>query len=322
MNEHYEGDEQDQRFIEEYLQNVRALALRSPEAGVTSLETILSDSGTADFDAERFRQLCEQTVERLRARWPEFKGLPFARCLVRRQTSPEDTGGFHSAYGRGFDQFGAVSFCVTLNPSVAPNERLRTLELLRGYIHDSIHAQTFKIFRRVPVDYVEASRPVYRAQYGVNFRRPWGTSYSTRDLTEEVPIQINLNLLMDGATMWLAADALRPEIEGVSEAELTDFERAVIADIDVQWEPRVLWPAAARFYVTVSLPTKAFLTYWGGDDVRDVLYGAMFSGELEPIKQYFDERDGESRAWDRLFKNPVWDQVPASPLGSRLNYRD
>jgi hypothetical protein len=68
-----------------------------------------------------------------------------------------------------------------------------TLDLLRSYAHDCLHHGTFRRYQ------LTLDRQATRIQYGINFRRPDGLTYSAPDPPDATCTR-NLGIIMEGAT--------------------------------------------------------------------------------------------------------------------------
>ena len=96
-----------------------------------------------------------------------------------------------------FSLFGSLCGCPV-------DRTLITLELIRSYVHDTLHYNTYRLFvtlgeeQRVP-----GGSSFYRAQYGINLRLSDGTSFSAKDSVRSRTTR-NLGTIMEGATDHLA----------------------------------------------------------------------------------------------------------------------
>jgi hypothetical protein len=120
--------------------------------------------------------------------------LPLGRVLVGAESRRSGAvGGFHHS-DQGYRHLQMVSV-ITMHGSMeldAPQRSdLALLDLLRAYAHDCLH---YGSRRR----YVNVGGELVRTQYGINFRRVSGRSYSAVDPDESISTR-NLGVVMEGA---------------------------------------------------------------------------------------------------------------------------
>jgi hypothetical protein len=317
MNEQYRGTADDVAFIKNYLATARASDERS-YLGVlrnVPLARVLADSsGHGMVDVTAFRDVCGYASAALRCRAHEFILLDENRFFVGvREPSDRRPGGFHDPDARGFQYIHNAGRVVAPTAIQMPHLGIRTLEIVRCYLHDSIHAASFRTFRRVP-EGVSGRFPIYREQYGFNFRRPSGISYSHPRLTDQVPHAINLNVLMDGLNAIIVSELLRPWVGAFVRAEVSPLEAEALAEIVGQ---RVAHRRGSWFFESVVRPTRRFLIYWGEEPLKQLLFAAMMSGKMANLCAYFDSALGARGAWKRLFMSRRWKRPMASgPLSA------
>jgi hypothetical protein len=295
--------------IEEYLSEMR----REDPAGLFSKKTrntrfdlwLRTQSSHSLFDLDLFKAITNSALDNIRIYDPEFELLPLERFYVGQvdATSDTDIGGFHSKYSRGFKYLANFGFAVLLSEHYTSNSKIIALELARSYLHDCIHASTFRTIRLVPHG-VSAKFPVYREQYGFNFRKPSGISYSNPHNPEDLPRTINLNLLMDGVTVIMTAIELRPFRNQVEEMGLNDFERDILADINLDIDLLSDSYRGNGFHQQVTIPSERFIHHWGGDVLYNLLVASMLTGKLKSLTTYFSEHANTINAWKALFKSP------------------
>ena len=230
------------------------------------------------------------------------------------------TGGFFSKYSMGFQYLSYFGFANLLTGKATTNPAIMTLDLIRNYLHDSIHAATYRNFAK-NTD-ASSREPVYRHQYGLNFRTPDGKSYSAPNLTEQhSPYAINLNLLMDGLTMLVVADETRKVWNGIpNKPQLNRLEQEILDGI--------LYPAGSgaeenklghNFNRNVARRTQEFLKYWeiGNEgQLRDLFFDAMIAGQLGNVKAYFEQslpkalaREEQQSNAGQLQRKPLFDYI-------------
>jgi len=217
---------------------------------------------------------------------------------------------------------------------------IRTAELIRNYMHDSIHAASFRSFAKGH----SQTGDIFRYQYGFNFRRADGISYSLPQLTaEHAPYAINLNVLMDGLAIISVGEAIAELYKNqLREESTTELEIRLVTDI--------IDPAGAgseplaygnKFNQAVARSTREFVKYWSfGDEqgFRRLLFHSMMSGDSSELNKYFGDniplalereerevaaskqtekpfynylkdRQSIKEPWAKLFQSPDW-QVP------------
>ncbi|WP_193317790.1 MULTISPECIES: hypothetical protein [Streptomyces] len=120
--------------------------------------------------------------------------LPFDRVLVgSASTRVGAFGGFHHP-DQGYRHLQMVSLITMYGPMERRNPQhpaLAVLDLLRAYAHDCLH---YGSRRR----YVEVAGTPVRTQYGINYRRTNGQSYSAADRSGSHHTR-NLGVVMEGA---------------------------------------------------------------------------------------------------------------------------
>ena len=61
---------------------------------------------------------------------------------------------------------------------------------------------------------------------------------------------------------------------------------------------------AYGFHNAVTVPSKTFVEYWGGEDFVALVLQSMMNGELDELKRFFSNRIGVENAWEKLFMRP------------------
>lgn len=176
MNEQYLGPESDREYIETYLANIRKL---DPIEIVTLPDPInLADTNrlATHIDVDKFQSLTRRVIARIEERYRiKVEAVRPERYYTTLPPEPDEIGGFHDRRSLGYQYWYQASFVVMLGRMAS--KELRTLELLRDFIHDCLHHSTFRSFRRMvripaksPGDAKHRVPEVYREQYGINFR--------------------------------------------------------------------------------------------------------------------------------------------------------
>lgn len=316
MNEVYLGPDDDRAYIATYLDNIRRL---DPiEIAVAEDPVRLSDTQRLHdlVNVDLLWEVIDRGLADIRKRYSvTITPLAPTRCYTAQPPEPRVLGGFHDHRSLGYQFWYHASFVFALNPSLASRD-VRTIELARSFVHDSLHHSTFRSYRRAlrlpsPSPKVAKHRvpEIYREQYGINFRNRDGSSYSSPELTARSPESINLNVLMDGVIVLLTADALKPVCEALLPAA-SHLERQLLSEIMLTPFDLQHWPDAHSFVDTVVTPTARFVTHWGGDHLVRHLLTAMTTGDLGDIKQFFAERLRASDAWEKTFKTPQFSLDP------------
>ena len=312
MTEIYLGSKEDQNYIRGYLENIRQLypieLFTLPQQ--VSLEEISKSQGNNLIDGDLFWQLVNKAKNTLQADYHKhfFEVIDPTRYFFGISEKQNAIGGFHSKWSVGYHYFYHAGFVVVLNPVRVQDVRVRTIEAVRSYLHDSLHHSTFRSFRRVilePKTREEAKYSVprvYREQYGFNFRDSTGLSYSEKGLTTLVPRAINLNLLMDGITVILATRLIKNQITLLN--NLSSFDDVILKEVIGELFHIPDYGHAQKFFDSVVRPSQMFIDHWGGEAFLKIAFTAMMTGELNPLKSYFNQRYGEEGAWEKVFKRP------------------
>ncbi len=308
-NEHYRGSPQDKAFVSEYLRSLRRIDLSSlvHTSRYVTLGHFLGSASQALVDPDLFVSVSAAVERHLLGKSALFARLPESRFIIGDNPDPNDVGGFHSIHARGYKDMHLYGFAVPLNPLVVDDVAIRTLELVRSYMHDSIHYSQFRSYRRTP-SFIQMKRfAIYRDQCSLTFRHPNGVSYSPRHL--DGPRLININLLQDGMDVLMVADAMAPYLRKMNSRESLRLERAMLSDLEASLVGLWLDSRARSFHTQVTLPSMRFLEYWAGADahwLRDELFRVMLSGRLNSISAYFDGKVGAPGSWKSLFMSEEW----------------
>lgn len=248
--------------------------------------------------------------------------LPLDRVLVGVQSTQDGAyGGFHhpnQGY-RHLQMYAVITTAGHLDTGLPQDPELAALDLLRSYAHDCLHYGSFRSYR------LRDDGQIVRTQYGLNFRRGDGRSYSAPDAPQSATTR-NLGVVMEGAcdrearlitqtaarrcgvtrTNGMAALVFR-EITGTLDTceldVLTDpAARAAVAPV----------PAAAEFlrcmgtyHQGVNARYGVFLNELGSDDgaedLHTLLLNTMISGDLRQVSAWLDRRHGPG-AFTKIFK--------------------
>jgi hypothetical protein len=303
------GNTEQQLLVHIYFSDLRAslpLSELSRKTMNTAFEVWLKESESlCKMDVGLFFKVTTQAEQTIQRKYdPSFKVLPHDRYVIGEVNTEidTDTGGFNSKYSRGFKYLSNCGYAALLNQRYTHNPQVVALELARSYLHDSLHAGTFRTIRVLPED-IYSKFPVYREQYGINFRHADGASYSAPYATKNTPERINLNLLMDGVVVLMTAHALIDETSKLQDRPLNDFERTIVDDVDLKVEQLPDDYRGRNFHQNVTIPSRAFIEHWGGDPLYQILIKAILTGKLSEVTRYFDEKTNMKNAWQTLFKS-------------------
>lgn len=263
------------------------------------------EGGREIFDPDLFRHFYSFSLSTMANVHSGIKVLSPTRCYSGLSAGLDDLGGFHGRFAVGYRYIPNVSISETLNPSMVQSREVRTVEALRCIIHDSIHASTYRRIRRVPRN-IQTDASVYREQYGFNFRKANGLSYSSPELTKRSPEAINLNLLMDGLTVIMTERVMVQLIGDRRIKSVTVLEGELLKEITGQPFDESVFPQALSFHQSVVVSSVRFVERWGGETFTRNALGAMISGDLGEIKAYFAEQYGQPDAWEYVFKRPEY----------------
>ncbi|WP_275465844.1 hypothetical protein [Streptomyces noursei] len=157
------------------------------------LSEILSRWAADGIDTTPFHAGVENAKRRYAA-YGLAKMLPLDRVLIGCESSRAGAfGGFHHP-DQGYRHLQMVAVITMYGPMerrTPERPALALLDLLRAYAHDCLH---YGSRRR----YVEVAGAPVRTQYGVNFRRASGQSYSAADQRGSQHTR-NLGIVMEGA---------------------------------------------------------------------------------------------------------------------------
>lgn len=285
MNEFAIGHADDVNYVISYLGLVRGVKVQRlfPYLWFSTLdEYLLRNSG---ISRELFFSCLEFMLHFLQENMaPNFEFLPLSRWGVTTDASDE-VGGFHSPNSAGYLDY--YFFGLGAEPKRQKYAEDLTWELLRSFIHDSIHANCYRSYRmpksinKNPTEAKYFLPKVYRYQYGINYRMQNGTSFSKADNADGRIL--NLNLIMDGFGAFLQSSGMRRFAEG----------NGVV--IDEKWELHrdiFGYPAnddlANNFHKIVVSRFLTFREKWRLTKKNDLLGRAMVSGRLEDLSGHLD----------------------------------
>jgi hypothetical protein len=297
-----------------HLRRVKRVETAPRLEAVTTLERFLETRPEPSFNYDLFRAAIDQGTRNAQRIFSGHAPLERRSFMVGKVNEPGDMGGFHSKYGIGFQYISHFAFSSVLNPAFASDPDVRALELARCYLHDSVHAGTYRSFA-----WNDAKGAPVRIRYGLNSRTPAGISYSGASLTKEAPHAINLNLLMDGAIVLFTEKTLAPFCAGVPRDSRTTAQRDVLAELEGA-HGNVENGRVRRFLGAVPGPTRSFLAYWDeGDTLHEDVLRGMLSGDVQALRARFDgaldKKGGDASLQSyiarRVAQDPRLDGAPA-----------
>ncbi|MCX0245259.1 hypothetical protein [Streptomyces drozdowiczii] len=245
------------------------------------------------------------------------KMLPLDRVLVGCESSrPGAYGGFHhpdQGY-RHLQMVAVVTMQGSMERRIPEQPSLALIDLLRAYAHDCLH---YGSRRR----YVDAAGVPVRTQYGINYRRVSGQSYSVIDERGSRHTR-NLGIVMEGACDKEARSIARgaakrcgiPAPRDVLGAlafrdatgTLTEDDRHRAVTVPDSTE-RTRYAAALRNYETgVNRRYAHFLGEFAPgeeDECHRRLLTAIISGNTTGLCAWLDDRHGPG-TFAGLFRTP------------------
>ncbi|MFB8308897.1 hypothetical protein ACFC5T_10115 [Streptomyces sp. NPDC055961] len=202
-----------------------------------------------------------------------------------------------------------------LGSDVPQRPELALLDLLRAYAHDYLH---YGSRRR----YVDIGGRLVRTQYGINFRRASGRTYSAAD-PKGTPHTRNLGVVMEGACGREARCIAREAAAhaGVREPEdmprrlafrdatgtLTGEDTTVTADESTDEITRYTG-ALCRYEAGVNRRYGSFLDEFAPgeqEDLHSLVLCSVISGGTGPLSGWLDDRHGPG-TFAGLFRTPEY----------------
>ncbi|MFJ3904850.1 hypothetical protein [Streptomyces sp. NPDC090025] len=244
--------------------------------------------------------------------WDRYAGLglsqmlPLHRVLVGAESTRNGAfGGFHhpdQGY-RHLQMCAVVTMHGPLESDVPERADLALLDLLRAYAHDCLH---YGSRRR----YVSVAGKLVRTQYGINFRRVSGQTYSAAD-PEGTPYTRNLGVVMEGAcdreARRLTRDAAtRAEIsepdDPIGRLAFRDTTGTLTREAVTTWaageqpdEVTRYAGALCRYERKVNQRYASFLDEFAPgeeEELHTLLLRAVISGETKVLSEWLDSRHG------------------------------
>ncbi|MFF5876535.1 hypothetical protein ACIQ9M_19105 [Streptomyces californicus] len=264
----------------------------------------LAHWSASGVDTEPFGTGRESVRERL-AELGLAKPLPLSRTLVGAESTRAGAfGGFHHP-DQGYRHLQAVSLITMYGPmegDTPVHPELALLDLLRAWAHDSLH---YGSRRR----YVDVAGVPTRVQYGINYRRTNGATYSMADTGDACHTR-NLGVVMEGACDREARRLTREAAVLAGVAEPDDPARRLAfrditgnlspADVatdsgEARGEEGTYLVSLARYERTVNQRYAAFLTEFAPgeeDELHALVLRSVISGRTTGLSDWLDERHG------------------------------
>ncbi|MFQ6849880.1 hypothetical protein AAIB46_03095 [Streptomyces sp. 35M1] len=280
------------------------------------LSEILSRWAADGVDTTPFHSGVEDAKRRY-AHYGLSRMLPLDRVLVGcESTRPGAFGGFHHP-DQGYRHLQMVAVITMHGPMerrTPERPALALLDLLRAYSHDCLH---YGSRRR----YVEVAGLPVRTQYGINYRRATGQSYSVADERGSRHTR-NLGVVMEGACDREARSITRKTAErfGITEpvdvfgalafrdvtGTLTEEDSRRAVDVPESAE-RTQYAAALRNYeVGVNRRYLHFLGEFAPGEEYEChtrLLAAVISGDTTTLGAWLDDHHGPG-TFAGLFRTP------------------
>lgn len=195
------------------------------------------------------------------------------------------------------------------------------MTLLRSYAHDCLH---YGSYRRYSLS--EAGEDVDRIRYGINFRRPDGRTYSTRDRAGATTTR-NLGVVMEGATDREARSvareasrqasvrhpqsgmnyfAFRDDTSLLDADDLSKLQTSTWAEVNTT--AALYLQNLAAYACEVGVRYEAFLDEVGqgeSAELHALILTSMISGRLAPLSSWLATRHGPG-AFAALFKTKTY----------------
>ncbi|RPK66403.1 hypothetical protein EES43_05560 [Streptomyces sp. ADI96-02] len=280
------------------------------------LSEILSRWAADGIDTTPF----DAGVEDAKRRYTDYglsRMLPLDRVLVGcESTRPGAFGGFHHP-DQGYRHLQMVAVITMHGPMerrIPERPGLALLDLLRAYTHDCLH---YGSRRR----YVEVAGLPVRTQYGINYRRATGHSYSVADAYGSRHTR-NLGVVMEGACDREARSITRKAAERFDITEpvdvlgalafrdvtgtLTEEDSQRAVDVSERAE-RAQYASALRNYeIGVNRRYLHFLGEFAPGEENEChtrLLAAVISGDTTTLGAWLDDRHGPG-TFAGLFRTP------------------
>lgn len=320
--------------LSEFLNDLRRspinfLEKRFPKRLFIRLSNFLEHKDSSLFIEKDLFKYCVNLFYRNHKKmFKSFKKFPFERVFISVDIPNKNPscclGGYYS-YGQSYYNLEQVSITSILGfYSVKKyNKELVTLELLRSYLHDSIHFNSFREYRLKDVKEHEllSCDNIHRIKYGFNVRNESGISFSNIDKPGTKSTR-NLGVIMEGITDESSKKFISNFIEGqnLNLKNLSLFENMILDEItntsrNIYYNTKdgIFTDQELRY---ISLVNKAYIDVWNPfhefmnefsfgkyDSFTGLLMASMISGNQDPIRSYFD-KFLKKGSFEEIFKSP------------------
>jgi hypothetical protein len=291
---------------------------------------LLDKSLEQKIDTTLFKKGIENFYKYQEALNEDYNFLPLDRVFVglhkingKPNEKFDEFGGYYSKY-QTYYHLEQISLTSLMGCYVSGNyhKTLTTLELLRSYFHDSIHFNTFRSYK-LKYNYHSDIRleDIHRLQYGFNFRREDGKSFSNLD-SKEAKTTRNLGMIMEGVTDDFSKLAIAKIIEDekISLSDLSHFENVILNEI-TSTTFKESYPSDDAFSAEeanyLNRINDAYKTVWklyyqflnefsvgSKQDFRNFIFTTMINGDHIAFKDYFNRQLNDVNGFDKLFKSP------------------
>ncbi|MBB5937923.1 hypothetical protein [Streptomyces zagrosensis] len=296
--------------------NVSPLTARHPAHVFRPLAEMLSLWAAGGIDTTLFHA----GVENARRRYVGYglaKMLPLDRVLIGYDSSRAGAfGGFHHP-DQGYRHLQMMAIITMYGPLERRDPEqpvLALLDLLRAYTHDCLH---YGSRRR----YVEVAGVPVRTQYGINYRRTTGQSYSAADQHGSHHTR-NLGIVMEGACdkearaiTWQTAERFGvPEpLDALDALTFRDVTGTLVEEgtqrlVDVpESNERTRYAVALNSYEKgVNRRYSHLLEEFAPGEESEChtrLLAAIISGDVAALGAWLDDRHGPG-TFTGLFRTP------------------
>ncbi|MFI6686187.1 hypothetical protein [Streptomyces sp. NPDC050485] len=244
--------------------------------------------------------------------------LPLERVMVAVRSSRAGAfGGFHhpdQGY-RHLQMRAVVTMYGGLRGGAPEAPALAVLDVLRAYAHDCLHYGSYR-------SYQMDGGQVTRTQYGLNFRRSDGRSYSTPDGSSSSTTR-NIGVVMEGACDREARSITRQVAAGHGIAASGGTDGFAFRDVTGRLDcadvaaladaPQAAVPEEAsylasmgRYEAGVNARYGALLDEIGqveAEDLHSLILATAISGDMRGLCSWLDDRYGPG-AFAALFMSP------------------
>jgi hypothetical protein len=116
---------------------------------------------------------------------------------------------------------------------------------------------------------------------------------------------------MDGVIVLTVAELMR-DASGDMVIDSTALEEEIRKEIFLERFDIAVLPKAHDFHTAVTNPSRLFVERWGGKDFVALVLQAMMNGDLQLLKNFFEENVGMPNAWEKKFRRPEF-YIAANP---------